>query len=468
MNDQAPGILDRTLRRFRQAWRMRGMGRDALQDGVAPDLPDVDAARLRRQVDACLEARGGQVSARARAADLGETYLVLNTTGRRRFLEILAREYDVDPAVTDAAIYARQQAIDEAARREAESSLREALVPPRVKLLRQFNELSQGVKFLVDLRAELMVFADADPELKALDADVHALLASWFDVGFLDLKSITWATPASLLEKLIEYEAVHAIRSWDDLKNRLEADRRCYAYFHPRMPDEPLIFVQVALVKGMSDNVQGLLDEDALSGDPEEADTAIFYSISNCHRGLAGVNFGNFLIKRVVDDLARDLPKVKTFATLSPIPGFRPWLHELRNRDANDDFSEDERQQLEEATGEPDPNAALEQVLEQSDWFKADEICLLLEPLLLRLCARYLVQARDGERARDRVAHFHLTNGARIERINWLADTSPRGIAQSAGLMVNYCYKLEDIEKNHEAYASRGKVTTWLGVRKLL
>ena len=180
------------------------------------------------------------------------------------------------------------------------------------------------------------------------------------------------------------------------------------------------------------------------------------------------MNFGNFLIKRVVDDLARDLPKVKTFATLSPIPGFRPWLHELHNRDASDDFSEGERHQLEEATGEPDPNAALEQVLEQSDWFKADEICLLLEPLLLRLCARYLVQARDGARARDRVAHFHLTNGARIERINWLADTSPRGIAQSAGLMVNYRYKLEDIEKNHEAYASRGKVTTWLGVRKLL
>ncbi len=169
-----------------------------------------------------------------------------------------------------------------------------------------------------------------------------------------------------------------------------------------------------------------------------------------------------------MDDLARDLPKVKTFATLSPIPGFRPWLHELRNRDANDDFSEDERQQLEEATGEPDPNAALEQVLEQSDWFKADEICLLLEPLLLRLCARYLVQARDGARARDRVAHFHLTNGARIERINWLADTSPQGIAQSAGLMVNYRYKLEDIEKNHEAYARRGKVTMWPGVRKLL
>ena len=281
MNDHAPGILDRTLRRFRRAWSLGGMGSRLLKDGVAPELPDGDADRLRQQIDDCLEARGGQVSARARAADLGETYLVLNAEGRRRFLEILARDYDVNSAAVDEAIAARQQAEDEVERRSAEIYLRETLVPPRVKLLSQFNELSQGVKFLVDLRAELMMFAAEDARLQALDADIHALLASWFDIGFLDLKRITWETPATLLEKLIEYEAVHAIRSWDDLKNRLGDDRRCYAYFHPRMPDEPLIFVQVALVKGMSDNVQGLLDEDAPPGDPDDADTAIFYSISN-------------------------------------------------------------------------------------------------------------------------------------------------------------------------------------------
>ena len=240
MNDHTPGILDRTLRRFRRAW---SLGRGPLKDGVAPDLPDGDADRLRKQIDACLEARGGQVSARARAAELGEAYLVLDQTGRRRFLEILAREYDVDPAEVDTAIQARQEAGDEVDKRRAESYLREVLVPPRVKLLSQFNELSQGVKFLVDLRAELMMFAAEDMRLQALDADIHALLASWFDIGFLDLKRITWETPATLLEKLIEYEAVHAIKSWDDLKNRLGDDRRCYAYFHPRMPDEPLIFV---------------------------------------------------------------------------------------------------------------------------------------------------------------------------------------------------------------------------------
>ena len=444
------------------------MGSGLLKDGVAPDLPDSDADRLRRQINDCLEARGGQVSARARAADLGETYLVLNADGRRRFLEILAREYDVNSASVDEATAARQQAKDEAGRRSAEIYLRETLVPPRVKLLGQFNELSQGVKFLVDLRAELMLFAAEDIRLQALDADIHALLASWFDIGFLDLKRITWETSATLLEKLIEYEAVHAIRSWDDLKNRLGDDRRCYAYFHPRMPDEPLIFVEVALVKGISDNVQGLLDEEAPPGDPEDADTAIFYSISNCHLGLAGVNFGNFLIKRVVDDLVRDLPNLKTFATLSPIPGFRDWVREHTDGHQMKLFEDSEFQSLEAVTGEADPVAAIESLLEQPDWINRSDLTSILEPILMRLCARYLVQSRNGQRARNRVAHFHLANGARIERIDWLADTSPRGLAQSAGLMVNYRYKLEDIERNHEAYTGKGEVIADPTVKKLL
>jgi len=247
-------------------------------------------------------------------------------------------------------------------------------VPPRVKLLSQFNELSQGVKFLVDLRAELMMFAAEDIRLQALDADIHALLGSWFDIGFLDLKRITWETPATLLEKLIEYEAVHAIKSWDDLKNRLGDDRRCYAYFHPRMPDEPLIFVEVALVKGISDNVQEVLDEDAPSGDPEDADTAIFYSISNCHLGLAGINFGNFLIKRVADDLTRDLPKLKTFATLSPIPGFRDWIREHASGGQMTLFDEGEFETLQSLTGEADPIAALESLLEQPDWMNRTDL----------------------------------------------------------------------------------------------
>ena len=443
------------------------MSQRPLKEGVAPDLPDADADRVRQQIDACLEARGGEVSARARAAELGETYLVLDLTGRRRFLEILVRDYDVETAAVDTAILARQEAEDTGERRRAESYLREALVPPRIKLVRQFNELSQGVKFLVDLRAELMIFAAEDIRLQELDADIHALLTSWFDIGFLDLQRITWDTPAALLEKLIEYEAVHAIRSWDDLKNRLGDDRRCYAYFHPRMPDEPLILVQVALVKGMSDNIQGLLDEDAPPGDPEDADTAIFYSISNCHLGLAGVSFGDFLIKRVVDDLVRDLPNLKVFATLSPIPGFRDWVREHSNGGQMMLFENSEFQSLEAITGMADPIAAIESLLEQPGWINRTDLTSVLEPILTRACAHYLVQARNGRHARNRVAHFHLSNGARIERINWLADTSPRGLAQSAGLMVNYLYKIEDIERNHEAYTGKGEVTAGPAVKKL-
>ena len=209
----------------------------------------------------------------------------------------------------------------------AEAELRQALVAPRVRLLTQFNSLNQGVKFLVDMRSELIEIA-SEPALQALDRDFQSLLVAWFDIGFLDLARITWQTPAALLEKLIEYEAVHQIRSWDDLKNRLDSDRRCYGFFHPRMPDEPLIFVEVALVSGMAGNIQQLLDEYAPAENPRSADTAIFYSISNCQRGLAGVGFGDFLIKRVVDDLARDLPNLKAFATLSPIPDFGLWLEE--------------------------------------------------------------------------------------------------------------------------------------------
>src|SRR5579864_8529433 len=323
-------VVDRTLgnlRSLRTAWRdIATTARGVLSGVPRPDLSRDDAERLRGQLRACLDARGGAVSARARAADLGRTYLALNGTGRERFLRLLAEEFDVDHATVMALSGRLRQADDEHARRAVERELHAALEPPRVKLLTQFNALPEGVKFLVDMRAELMTLAAGDGALVGLELDLKRLLAGWFDVDFLELKRITWDAPAALLEKLIVYEAVHEIRSWADLKNRLEADRRCFAYFHPRMPQEPLIFVEVALVKGMTDNVQSLLDESAPVGDPGTADAAIFYSISNCQRGLAGISFGDFLIKRVVDRLAAEMPHLKTYATLSPIPGFRPWL----------------------------------------------------------------------------------------------------------------------------------------------
>lgn len=460
------GFLDLTLRRFRRAWRLTG--KKTLKKGVAPDLSAGDVRRLRRQIDACLQTRGGEVSARTRAAELGEIYLVLDATGRRRFLELLARDYELDAAAVDEAIALRTHARDERGRRLAEARLREALVPPRVRLLRQFNDLSAGVKFLVDMRAELMSFAREDAGLQAFDADLRSLLASWFDVGFLELKRITWGSPASLLEKLIRYEAVHAIRSWDDLKHRLEGARRCYAFFHPLMPDEPLIFVQVALVDGMASSLPRLLDEEAPAGDSEQGDTAVFYSISNCQRGLSGVSFGSFLIKRVIDDLVRDHVNLKTFATLSPVPGFRPWLDSRLAAGDEPLLDEGEKARILALTGGDDPIQALRAVLEDSGWWKDPTRCETLKPVLERLCTRYLLATGVEGRARDRVAHFHLTNGARLERINWMADPSSQGVRQSAGIMVNYRYKLADIERNHEAYTGDGRVATVPSVRKLL
>src|SRR5205823_1486269 len=254
------------------------------------------------------------------------TFLALNPAGRERFLKLLASEFDTDHEAIDRCCAELAAASGTPARTAAERALRAALTAPRVTLLRQFNALPEGVKFLVDRRAELIAINGDNPALRGLADDLRDLLANWFDIGFLQLQRITWDSPAALLEKLMAYEAVHEIRGWTDLKNRLEADRRCFAFFHPRMPDEPLIFVEVALVTGIAGNIHALLDEAAPIGDPQAADSAIFYSISNCQQGLVGISLGDFLIKRVVDALATELPRLKSFATLSPLPGFRAWL----------------------------------------------------------------------------------------------------------------------------------------------
>ena len=255
------------------------------------------------------------------------------------------------------------------------------------------------------------------------------------------------------------YEAVHEIRGWSDLKNRLEADRRCFAYFHPRMPDEPLIFVEVALVQGMADNVQSLLDETAPVGDPATADTAIFYSISNCQRGLHGISFGAFLIKRVADRLAAELPPLTRYATLSPMPGFRAWLDERVAEEGDDLLIPAERHALAALPGSP-ADATLIALFARPHWYEDDAVAQALKAPTLRLAARYLVLEKTPRgRALDGVAHFHLSNGARLERINWLGDLSPKGLQQSAGIMINYLYRLPDIEENHEAYTGEGRVT---------
>ena len=431
-------LLDRTLAGLKD--RVRGLlAGDALDPD--PDLPKSDAERIRERLRDCLAGRGGEVSARARAADLCKAYLQLSPTGRKRYLSILARDFDRDPAAVSRAAEALAKAPPEE-RRAAETALREALRAPRERLLRQFNTLSGGVKFLVDLRIDLMRFAREDEALAGLESDLKRLLTSWFDIGFLELRRIDWTAPAALLEKLIAYEAVHAIRSWEDLKNRLDSDRRCYAFFHPSMPDEPLIFVEVALVEGLADSIHALLDEEDPVGDATLADTAIFYSISNAQRGLAGIGFGDFLIKRVVDALGAELPNLKTFATLSPVPGFRRWL-------------------------EANPDDAVADALADPDWWRDPAAAEAARGPVLRAVARYLVRARRGSRAADPVAHFHLSNGARMERLNWMADLSENGRAQSAGVMINYLYKRDAIEANHEAYKGAGRIAVSSAVRAL-
>ena len=475
MPDRAPGgfldgVFDRTLANLRSAWReIAGSARGVLSGALRPDLPPDDAARLRQQMLSCLGGRGGEVTARARAAELGRTYLALNDSGRQRFLRLLAEEFDTDHAVVDDCCALVAAAADPPARAAAERALRTALLPPRVTLLRQFNALPEGVKFLVDRRAELIAMGNGDAALRGLADDLRDLLANWFDIGFLELQRITWDAPASLLEKLMAYEAVHEIRGWTDLKNRLEADRRCFAFFHPRMPDEPLIFVEVALVSGIAGNIHALLDEAAPIGNPQAADTAIFYSISNCQRGLVGISFGDFLIKRVVDALTGELPRLKTVATLSPLPGFRAWLAaETKRGDQLLPAEAKALQSLGNAAGMEDPDETLLQLLDRPDWHKDSRTAALLREPLLRLGARYLLQARaPSGRARDPVAHFHLSNGARVEQLNWLGDVSEKGLQQSAGMMVNYLYRLGDIEANHEAYRDEGRVAAASAVRNL-
>jgi malonyl-CoA decarboxylase len=458
-------FFDRTVRNLRAAWR--DVASSVRNDGaieVGPDLDDGDAGRIREQMRACLERRGGEVSARARAAALGRAYLSLNRNGRQRFLAILATDFDTDPLAVGAAAAALEDMQDWRERKNGERRLRVALEPPRRRLLTQFNALPEGVKFLVDMRGELLDLAREEPTLAVVEADLKDLLASWFDIGFLELRRIAWDTPAAILEKLIAYEAVHEIRSWDDLKNRLASDRRCYAFFHPRMPDEPLIFVEVALGNGVAGNIQALLDVSAPLTDAANADTAIFYSISNAQRGLDGISFGDFLIKRVVDVLSAEIDGLENFVTLSPIPGFRRWLDEHRG-DGELLSAAEVKALAPYAAGAPS-SALPHALIEGADWPGETKLSIALERPMMRLCAEYLINAKrpDG-RAIDPVANFHLSNGARMERLNWLGDTSPKGLAQSAGIMINYRYRAREIEDNHEAYVGEGRIPAAATVR---
>jgi malonyl-CoA decarboxylase len=435
-----------------ESWlRVTRGARDALAGLPDPSLPSKDAARIRERIVAWLHKREGDITARERAVELGALYLGLNAMGRERFLRLLA-ELDPPREAIERSIEHLHAAKSDEAFFRASSELSHTLRSPRISLLAQFNGLPSGVKFLVDLRADLLALHERSPALERLSHDLKELLAGWFDVGFLELRRITWDSPASLLERLANYEAVVEIKTWLDLKNRLDVDRRCFAFFHPVMPDEPLIFVEVALVEELPSLLAPLLDPSSPVGNPRTANTAIFYSISNCQRGLDGISFGNALIKRVAREIAHDLPQIRTFATLSPIPGFRRWLDERLNDPAR----------AEELT-------ALRKLQLQSGRQQDTQATRALEQPLLQICARYLLEEKStGRRALDPVTHFHISNGARLERINCLANKSRRGMRESYGLMANYLYALDQLDANHEAYVTEGRIAASHRVTQLL
>lgn len=441
-------------RRFFDRLRRRGLRgapkRPALD--VAPGLPERDAARLRLVITELLHLHD-TMTQRAEAAAVADAYVALSDDGRRNFLRMLARDFWTDPALVDEAV---DQLRRDGNRRIAERRLRDVLVPPASRLLRLLSGLEGGVKFLVDLRADVVRVANGDTELADLDRELKSQLATLFDVGLLELRRITWDAPAALLEKLIAYEAVHTISSWDDLKNRLDSDRRCFGFFHPAMPDEPLVFVEIALTAGIATALPPLLDARAPELDLERADTAVFYSISNCQPGLVGVNLGTALIKQVVEALRLDLPQLARFVTLSPIPGFRLWVgHELASDGPT--LLARERELL------PAEPARVLARLSDAGW-DADEA---IRPALLALCARYLTSATAG-RSADPVANFHLSNGASVESIDWMADPSPTGRDRAFGIMANYLYQPDHIPERAEAYATRGEVPMSSAVRDLV
>lgn len=426
--------------------------------------------RLHQQLQECAEGLGGEVSTRQRAARLANSYLQLDDEGRRAFLRMIAYEFGPDPQAVSKAHDHWQAAVGSPQQWEAEGLLRAALRSQRLAILTQFNAIDQGVKFLVDLRADLLRFAADEPELRGLARELRHRLSAWFDVGFLELQRLTWHSPADVLEKLVAYEAVHEIQSWHDLKNRLDSDRRCYAFFHPRMPLEPLIFVEVALVDQLADNVQRLLDIHAPLHDASQASCAIFYSISSTQEGLRGVSFGNFLLKRVVDDLKRDFPRLKTFATLSPMPTLSRWV-QANAETVREVFTAHGFRHLAEYEIADADAPLLAAILsgENTAWLDDEGLREALREPMLRLAAAYLLQAHnERQEPVDPVARFHLGNGACVERVHWLADTSVKGLANSYSLMVNYRYEPEKLEAQLEAYAREGSIAAASAVRKLL
>jgi malonyl-CoA decarboxylase len=412
--------------------------------------PAADSQGLLELCEELLSGRG-EASGVALAREILTRYADLKTGPRIAFFESLAYRFGPDRARLDRAIEAwRQNPSDELA-----SELHQAAEPRRQELFRRLNLAPSGTAALVRMREHLLDVLPRRDDLRSVDADFVHLFSSWFNRGFLVLRRIDWSTPAIVLEKIIRYEAVHRIRGWDDLRRRIDPpDRRCYAFFHPALVDDPVIFVEVALTRELPGAIGPILSGQREAMDPERATTAVFYSISNCQRGLAGVSFGHFLIKQVVEEVSRERPRLSTFVTLSPAPGFADWLKREREDENSRVLSADDR-------------AALA-ALDGYGWWQVPKTREPVQEPLMRAAGYYFVHARSKSGGPlDPVARFHLGNGARLERVNWLADASDKGMSQSHGVMVNYLYDLEDIEKNHEAFAESRTIAASNAVKRL-
>ena len=421
-----------------------------LHEVLTPHVSRRTLEALKAIVDPSVsEVEGGR-----RASRVAQWYGRAAPEQRRECWLLMSEQFMADPVLAKKAQDKYAASIGTADEAVAEVRLRKSTVSPRRRLLQRFSVFPEGIQFLVNMRAEILPLLKSDKRLLALDAEMEYMFSTWFDVGFLELQRISWDSPASLIEKLIKYEAVHDIKSWADVKNRLDSDRRCYGFFHPRLPNEPLIFVEVALLHDMAGCITPLLDESADAEDLNKATTAIFYSISNTQTGLRGVSFGDSLIKTVVETLKAEFPKLKTFATLSPIPGFRAWLSK-NAATIIEGMDEKNLTKLGKAVGFQPPTA--DHFLFALDRISELDVKSPISQTLLACAAHYLGrEQRDGEPF-DPVARFHLGNGARIERLNWAGDTSSKGLKQSYGLMVNYLYDLKRLDK-HRNMLAQGKI----------
>ena len=427
--------LSRTLGSVMEA------GRDILARSrrgrpASADSPE-GLARLCREL---LDHRG-EASGLALAGEITTGYRSLPEAARLQFFFKLADDFDVNPDDVLAA----------AERYRAEPGLEQlwaidrAVEAPRQKLFRRLNMAPDGTRTLVAMRGDLLRTLRDNPRLRSVDSDLKHLFISWFNKGFLELRRIDWSSPANVLEKLIDYEAVHEINGWDDLRSRLREDRRCFAFFHPALVDDPLVFVEIALTDALPEAMPPLLSQQREAIPAERVNTVVFYSISNCHPGLAGISFGNFLIKNVVQELTKEMPRLKTFVTLSPVPGFRRWLLQA---DLEGLVPEELVPRVRQPIGKVVDTAVYD--------------------ALMKLCAHYLLRVKSGDGPKDPVARFHLGNGARLHRLHGGADLSVKGKEQSAGIMVNYLYDLARIEENHEAFFDRGRIAASRTVERLL